>query len=172
MTDSQLLSAEPLATGLGRALLESDLIAVIAADAHDRVSEWGGGAERLFGYSREAALGRELAELIVPEELRERRRRSMAAAPEQTGSPRPREPDARASAADERREVLRTRSPSFTFHWRLATPEANERIVAVRGKVLLDEDGDPARLTGTVRDVTADWHAARTRDLLAYVVES
>ncbi len=54
-----------------RAYLDAALDCVILADASGRVIEFNPAAERTFGYSREEALGRTLAELIVPPSLRE-----------------------------------------------------------------------------------------------------
>jgi PAS domain S-box-containing protein len=48
------------------------------ADASGRVVEFNPAAERTFGYTREEALGRTLAELIVPPSLRERHSRAFA----------------------------------------------------------------------------------------------
>jgi PAS domain S-box-containing protein len=48
--------------------------AFVTLDADGRVLEWNRRAAELFGYSREEALGRELAELIVPERYRGRHR--------------------------------------------------------------------------------------------------
>lgn len=45
--------------------------AIVAADAQGRIVVWNPAAERLFGYSRDEALGRAL-DLIVPERFRER----------------------------------------------------------------------------------------------------
>ena len=42
------------------------------ADASGRIVEFNPAAERTFGYSRKEALGRTMAELIVPPSLRER----------------------------------------------------------------------------------------------------
>ncbi len=39
--------------------------AIVTLDAHHRVVEWNSGAERLFGYSREEAIGRELDHLVT-----------------------------------------------------------------------------------------------------------
>jgi len=47
-------------------------------DAAGRVTDWNAAAERMFGWSREEALGREMAELIVPPSLRENHRRGLA----------------------------------------------------------------------------------------------
>jgi PAS domain S-box-containing protein len=48
------------------------------ADASGRVVEFNPAAERTFGYTREEAIGRTLAELIVPPSLRERHSRAFA----------------------------------------------------------------------------------------------
>jgi PAS domain S-box-containing protein len=53
------------------AYLEAALDCVVIADASGRVVEFNPAAERTFGYTRDDALGRTLAELIVPPALRE-----------------------------------------------------------------------------------------------------
>src|SRR3954469_19763587 len=55
-----------------RAYLEAAIDFVIMADASGRIVEFNPAAERTFGYSRKEALGRTMAELIVPPSLRER----------------------------------------------------------------------------------------------------
>ncbi|MBW3635618.1 MAG: PAS domain S-box protein [Armatimonadetes bacterium] len=54
-----------------RAILQSALDAIISIDQEGRVREWNPAAEKMFGYEREFALGRRMAELIVPPSLRE-----------------------------------------------------------------------------------------------------
>ena len=54
------------------AYLEAAIDCVIVADASGRIVEFNPAAERTFGYSRKEALGRTMAELIVPPSLRER----------------------------------------------------------------------------------------------------
>ena len=54
------------------AYLEAAIDCVILADASGRIVEFNPAAERTFGYSRKEALGRTMAELIVPPSLRER----------------------------------------------------------------------------------------------------
>ena len=54
------------------AYLEAAIDCVIVADASGRIVEFNPAAERTFGYSRKDALGRTMAELIVPPSLRER----------------------------------------------------------------------------------------------------
>lgn len=61
-----------------RAILDSALDAVIAMDHHGVITEFNPAAERAFGYSRTDALGRELADLIIPPDLRARHRAGLA----------------------------------------------------------------------------------------------
>jgi PAS domain S-box-containing protein len=55
----------------GRSFLEAALDCVLIADDFGRVVEFNPSAERVFGYRRQDALGRPLAELIVPPALRD-----------------------------------------------------------------------------------------------------
>jgi len=59
------------------AILDAALDAVITIDHHGLVREFNRAAERTFGYSKQEALGRELAALIVPPALRESHRRAL-----------------------------------------------------------------------------------------------
>lgn len=59
-------------------ILQSALDCVITIDQDGRVMEWNPVAEKTFGRRREEAIGRELAELIVPPALREAHRRGIA----------------------------------------------------------------------------------------------
>src|SRR5262249_30853216 len=60
------------------AILNSAFDAVVMIDGDGRVLEINSAAERLFGYSHGEAVGRELASLIVPPELREEHRHALA----------------------------------------------------------------------------------------------
>jgi two-component system CheB/CheR fusion protein len=60
--------------GLERALLDSALDCIISMDAAGCVIEFNPAAERVFGYSRDQAVGRELASLIIPPAMRDRHR--------------------------------------------------------------------------------------------------
>jgi|SRR5579864_5128514 len=60
-----------LTAALAEALLATRSDAIVAADNKGVIRFWNPGAERLFGYSRDEALGRSL-DLIVPERLRTR----------------------------------------------------------------------------------------------------
>src|SRR5687767_2688575 len=63
---------------LSTAILEAALDCVIVIDHDGRVREFNAAAERTFGYSRDEVIGRELAELIIPPEARERHRAALA----------------------------------------------------------------------------------------------
>ena len=63
---------------LNRAILDSALDCIITMDATGIVREWNPAAERTFGHTRAAAVGHELAELIIPPNLRDRHRQGLA----------------------------------------------------------------------------------------------
>jgi PAS domain S-box-containing protein len=60
------------------AILEASLDSIIVMDHRGFVTEFNPAAERTFGYSREEAVGREMAGLIIPERLREGHRAGLA----------------------------------------------------------------------------------------------
>src|SRR2546430_14718153 len=63
---------------LSRTFLDSALDCIITMDANGRVQEFNPAAERVFGFSRSEAVGKELAELIIPPRVREQHRRGLA----------------------------------------------------------------------------------------------
>ena len=60
------------------AVLDTALDAVVTMDHHGQVVEWNPAAERTFGFDRDSAIGRTIAELIIPHNLREDHRRGLA----------------------------------------------------------------------------------------------
>src|SRR5207253_3216275 len=62
----------------GQSILDSALDCIVVIDNDGCIQEWNIAAERLFGYSRAQAVGKEMAELIIPPELRARHRAGMA----------------------------------------------------------------------------------------------
>jgi PAS domain S-box-containing protein len=58
-------------------LLDSALDAVISMDQEGKVTVWNSHAEVIFGYSANQAMGRQVADLIVPPVYRERHRQGM-----------------------------------------------------------------------------------------------
>jgi two-component system CheB/CheR fusion protein len=63
---------------LYRGILDAALDCIIIMGADGRVLEFNPAAERVFGFSREEAVGKELADLIVPPPMREHHRRGLA----------------------------------------------------------------------------------------------
>src|ERR1044071_3783108 len=63
--------------GLHRALLDSALDCIISMNAAGQIIEFNAAAERVFGYTRDQALGQELASLIIPPDQRERHRQGL-----------------------------------------------------------------------------------------------
>jgi PAS domain S-box-containing protein len=61
-----------------RTFLDSALDCVITMDASGRVQEFNPASERVFGFAHSEAVGKELAELIIPPRLRERHRQGLA----------------------------------------------------------------------------------------------
>ena len=88
-----------------QAMLDVALDCVVSIDEDGRVIEFNPAAERTFGYSAAEAVGQDLAELIVPPELRERHRQGFARYLE-TGVPR---------VLDRRIELTGMRSDGSTF---------------------------------------------------------
>ena len=60
-----------------RTVLDSALDAVIGMDARGMVTAWNPRAEEIFGWTRDEAVGRKLAELIIPPGLREEHARGL-----------------------------------------------------------------------------------------------
>ena len=59
-------------------LRESSLDSIISMDADGRITEFNPAAEKTFGYSRKEAVGKPMAELLVPSHLREAHRHGLA----------------------------------------------------------------------------------------------
>ncbi|HWN95322.1 MAG TPA: PAS domain S-box protein, partial [Methylomirabilota bacterium] len=61
-----------------RSILETALDAIVVMDVEGVVQEWNRAAEQMFGYSRAEAVGKKLADLIIPVYLREKHRLGLA----------------------------------------------------------------------------------------------
>jgi PAS domain S-box-containing protein len=70
-------SARRESEGLRSAIFDAAIDCLITIDATGRVLEFNPAAEETFGYERHEAVGRELAELIVPPELRQHHRQGL-----------------------------------------------------------------------------------------------
>ncbi len=60
-----------------RTIIEGALDAIISMDSQGNVTEWNKQAEQIFGWSRQDAMGNELADLIIPPAYREAHRQGM-----------------------------------------------------------------------------------------------
>src|SRR5439155_3728512 len=108
-----------------RAYLRAALDAVVLIGPEGRVIEWNPAAEKMFGYSREEALGRELAELVVPETLRPSHRAALSRYAE-TGEAR---------LIGQRLELTGMRSDGSTFPVELTLSRAEDEEFLVCGAI-------------------------------------
>lgn len=60
-----------------RSIVESALDAIITIDGQGRITEFNPAAETIFGWAREEAVGVDLADLIIPQPMRELHRRGL-----------------------------------------------------------------------------------------------
>jgi PAS domain S-box-containing protein len=128
------------------AVLSSALDCIVGMDHEGHVMEFNEAAERLFGFSREEAVGRELAELIVPEHLRDRHRQGL-------------------------RRYLET-GEKVVLGERIELPAhcRDGRIVPVELTVTRIAGSEPPLFTGFLRDVSERTEVERVRQHLAEVV--
>ncbi|MFL5892180.1 MAG: PAS domain S-box protein [Solirubrobacterales bacterium] len=133
--------------GLKSAMLGSAYDCVIGMNHLGRVIEFNDAAEETFGYRREETIGQELAELVIPPELRERHRQGLARYLE-TGESR---------IMNERIELTAMRRDGSTVPIELA-------VTRIPGS-------DPPIFTGYVREITERIEAERIRAHLAAVVQ-
>src|SRR6266516_2521105 len=63
--------------GRVRAVLNSALSAVVVIDAAGKITDWNARAEKMFGWTRQEALGQELAATMIPPRYRDGHRRGM-----------------------------------------------------------------------------------------------
>jgi len=128
-----------------RAMLDAALDCVVTMDSEGCVLAFIPAAERTFGYASGEAVGRDMAELIIPPELRERHRRGLARYLA-TESP---------VLLDRRLEITGMRADGKTFPVELTITR-------------IDVPGPPT-FTGYLRDITdrkaaeADLRASRAR---------
>jgi PAS domain S-box-containing protein len=124
------------------AVFASSLDAVITIDHQGGVVEFNPAAEQIFGHTAEAAVGTELAELVIPPSLRERHRAALRRVVE-TGE---------STLLGQRVELTGMRSDGSEFPVELA-------IDAIAGT-------DPPMFTGTIRDITDRRNAETEREEL------
>src|SRR5204862_6406579 len=75
-TEAALRASEALKS----AILETALDGIVTIDHQGRILDFNPAAAEMFGYSREEAVGQEMAALIIPTHLRERHRHGLSRA--------------------------------------------------------------------------------------------
>jgi PAS domain S-box-containing protein len=154
-----------------RATLAAALDCVVAMDHRGRVLEFNPAAERTFGYRSEQAVGREMAELIIPPELREPHRSGLARFLS-GGAPRvlDRRIEIEAIRADGSRfpvELAITQidvpgPPTFTAHLRDISDRKSAEAELKASRARIVEAGDVAR-----RRIERDLHDGAQQLLVA-----
>ncbi len=140
----ELRQAEELAReseAIKMSIFETALDAVISINEDGNVVEFNPSAERLFGVSREEAIGKEMAALIIPESLREAHRGALQRLAE----------GAEPRLLGQRLELTALRADGSEFPIELS-------IAALES-----EEGHPSMFTGFVRDITAGKEMERQR---------
>ncbi len=140
----RVLGAEAVRQGEARksAVLASSLDGVIVIDHGGFVTEFNPAAEHMFGHSAQKAIGTELAELVVPPEVRDAHRSALRRTVE-TGE---------STLLGRRVELTGMRADGTRFPVELAIT----RVAAA----------DPPLFTGTVRDITQRKQAEQEREEL------
>jgi PAS domain S-box-containing protein len=123
-----------------RAILDAALDAVIAMDHRGLITDFNPAAERMFGYRRDDVVGMELAQLIIPPELRDQHRQGLARFLQTGKGP-----------------FLNRRVETRGYH-----ADGHHFDIEVAITTLSDESGPP-RFTGFVRDLTERLRAERER---------
>lgn len=134
------------ATEFRSAALVSSPDCIIGMDQRGRVTEFNDSAERVFGYRRSEVLGRELAELIIPERLRERHRQGL------------------------RRYLATRKAVLLGRRFELPAIRRDGSVVPIELTVTCS-DSDPLLFLGFLRDLSERGEAERTRHHLAQVVQ-
>ena len=126
-----------------RAILDTALDAVIAMDHRGVIAEFNPAAERMFGYHKEEAIGRELADLIIPPDLRQQHRVGLA------------------------RHLATGEGPFLNRRVETRGYHADGHEFPIEVSIIRVSDEGPPRFTGFVRDLTERRlaeHALRTSE--------
>ena len=112
------------------AILDASLDAIVSMDHEGRVVEFNCAAEACFGYRRQDAMGRTMAELIVPPELRERHTQGL------------------------RRYLATGESRILSTHLEMPAMRADGTRFDVELAIVRIPGSEPPMFTGTLRDIT------------------
>ncbi len=70
-----------------RLIIESSLSAIVIMDSYGIITDWNHPAEKIFGWTKDEAIGRRLDELIIPPQLRDAHRQGLERFPAHRGRP-------------------------------------------------------------------------------------
>ena len=128
----QKLAEESLEASEARkgAILEAALDCIVAMDHTGRISDFNPAAERTFGYTREQAVGRSMAELIIPPDMRSAHSAGLA----------------RYLASGEPRLIGR--------RVEMTAMRADGSVFPVELTIARNPDSSPPMFTGFLRDIT------------------
>ena len=130
------------------AILDSVLDCIVTIDADGTVIEFNAAAERTFGYTKAEAIGRSLADLIIPPRVRDAYRASLA------------------------QYVATGDSPMFGKLIEIAALRSDGSEIPVELALTAIRAGSASIFTGVLREITARKHAEATRARLAAIVDS
>src|ERR1041384_2502516 len=130
------------------AILDSAQDGIISMDHQGNILEFNPAAQRIFGYTRDQVIGKEMAELIIPPSLRERHRRGLAHFCATGEGP----------VLGQRLEMMALRSDSTEFPVELSITRIGSE--------------EPPTFTGVVRDITQRRQAEKVRDQFVAIVQS
>ncbi len=119
--------AQPEQGSLESALLDQIDASVIATDMGGRVISWNQGAQALYGWSSEEAVGRKARELVVPED----------------------------AAAAEALMVEVSAQGRWDGELLVRRKDGSLFTVYVRNRLVLDENGEPSAVVGVAVDISA-----------------
>jgi PAS domain S-box-containing protein len=145
---SRAVARATAAESLRSASTEAALDCVITIDAEGRVRDWNEAASRTFGHRASDALGRELAELIIPPESRAQHRRGLDRMADQGGSGR---------ILNRRIEVMAMNSAGGRIPVELAVTQVQ---------------ADPPMFTGFLRNISDRRRSEEENGRLAAIVRS
>lgn len=121
------------------AVVRTALDCIVGMDHEGRVTEWNPAAERTFGYSRDEAIGQEMASLIIPPALRDSHRAGL------------------------RRYLATGEGPVLGRRFEIAAVRRNGSEFPVELTIIrLPSDGPP-EFTGHIRDLAASKRAEEAR---------
>ncbi|HUR32465.1 MAG TPA: MASE1 domain-containing protein [Vicinamibacterales bacterium] len=124
------------------AILDRALDAVVGMDHRGLITDFNPAAVRTFGYSREDAIGRELAELLVPPALRRQHREGLE------------------------RYLASGVGPFIDQRVETTAYHADGHEFPVEVSIMRVTDNEPPRFTGFIRDLTMRVQAEREREQL------